>query len=124
MINFAEYTIVFKEEMRVIKNKLIPPGKNFLAINLFGVVFAKDECSQRVLDHEAIHTAQMRELLYVPFYLLYVIEWMVRLVIMRDSFAAYRSISFEREAYANEGAGAGYLVNRRPFAFLRHLRKD
>lgn len=47
--------------MKVIYNSLIP-FKGFSAINLFGIVFARKEykeLSQRVLNHEAIHTAQM-----------------------------------------------------------------
>ena len=62
--------------MKVIYNSLIP-FKGFIAINLFGIVFARKEykeLSRRTLNHEAIHTAQMKEMLYVFFYLWYVIE--------------------------------------------------
>lgn len=89
--------------MKILYNTLIPfPG--FTAINLFGVIFARKECeplSKQTLNHEAIHTAQMKEMLYVGFYLWYVIEWLVKLFIYGEQ--AYRNISFEREAYAYEG---------------------
>ena len=49
--------------MKVFYNSLIP-FRGFTAINLFGCVFARREfepVSDRILRHEAIHTAQMRE---------------------------------------------------------------
>lgn len=48
--------------MKVIYNKFIP-FKGFLAINILGVVFARKEYKPlkwQTLNHEAIHTAQMR----------------------------------------------------------------
>ena len=45
------------------------------------------------------HTAQMKEMLYIFFYLWYVVEWIIRLFMKGN---AYRNISFEREAYSNE----------------------
>ena len=71
------------------------------------------------LNHESIHTAQMRELLYLGFYLAYVIEWCVRLLMCGN---AYRNISFEREAYSNE-SDLEYLKKRKHFAFLNYLKK-
>lgn len=91
-----------KRDMKVIQNKIIPFGKNFLAINLFGVIFAKGHLNARVHNHEFIHTLQQREMLFVVFYLWYLVEWLVRIVMYRDVVEAYRNISFEREAYAND----------------------
>lgn len=66
--------------MKIIYNNLIP-FKGFAAINLFGILFVRKgvEVSEEMINHEAIHTAQMKEMLYVFFYLWYVIEWVVRL---------------------------------------------
>lgn len=73
----------------------------------------------RMINHEAIHSRQMRELLYLPFYLLYVLEWLVRLVQFRgNSFQAYKHISHEMEAYSHD-ADPDYLRRRRPFAMWR-----
>lgn len=108
--------------MRIIYNKWLPVGKRYYAINLFGVLFAKGPVDAVMLNHEGIHTAQMRELGYIFFYILYVLEWLVRLVIYRDSFKAYRNISFEREAYAHE-RDLGYLKVRSRFASKDFLRK-
>jgi hypothetical protein len=67
--------------MKTIYNNIIPfPG--FAAINLFGVIFARKKyrpLSETTVNHEAIHTEQMKELLYVGFYLCYLVEWIVRL---------------------------------------------
>jgi hypothetical protein len=109
--------------MKVIENNIIP-FKGFLAINLFGVVFVRKDLWHRytawyqrwTLNHEAIHTAQQKELLYVFFYFLYFLEWIFRLVTSPKT--AYRSISFEREAFAHE-ADEDYLTNRKPFAQWR-----
>lgn len=88
--------------MKVIRNKILPI-RGFTAINLFGIVFTRQsELSKRVLRHEAIHTAQMRELLYIGFYLWYIIEWVVRLFQCGDTKEAYLNISFEREARIGE----------------------
>lgn len=101
--------------MKVIRNGLIP-FKGFKAINLFGVVFVRRECTITATDlnHEAIHTAQMRELLYVIFYIAYVGEWLFHLAICRDAKAAYRRISFEKEAYAHQ-AEPEYINNRKHY---------
>ncbi|MDE6843792.1 MAG: hypothetical protein K2J24_09745 [Muribaculaceae bacterium] len=107
--------------MKIIYNRIIPFGRRFYAINLCGVLFAKGPCDRRMLNHESIHTAQIKELAYVGFYLWYVVEWLVLLLRRRDTFRAYRDISFEREAYANEGDFT-YLGRRRRYSFMRYLR--
>lgn len=102
--------------MKVIRNSIIP-FKGFIAINLFGVVFARREAylSETVLNHEKIHTAQMKELGYILFYVIYFIEWLVRLFLPGN---AYRNISFEREAYSNQHHRF-YLECRKPYAMWR-----
>lgn len=104
--------------MRVIRNSIIPIGKGFGAINLFGVLFAKKDMrlTLEVINHEKIHTAQMRELLYLPFYLAYVMEWLVRMIQYRGKiYKAYYNISFEKEAYRN-GDDLTYLNRRCRYA--------
>lgn len=71
------------------------------------------------VNHESIHTRQMIELAFVGFYIAYMMEWVVRLIAARfDNFEAYRSISFESEAYAHEGE-SDYLSRRRLWAQWR-----
>ena len=66
-----------------------------------------------------IHTAQMKEMLYVFFYVWYVVEWLVRLFMKGN---AYRNISFEREAYGNERYIA-YIGERKRYAWVGYLKK-
>lgn len=106
--------------MKIIYNKFIP-FKGFLAINLFGVLFVRGtagDINERVLNHERIHTAQMKELWYIPFYMIYVLEWIVRLFHRGN---AYRNISFEREAYENE-RNLDYLNDRPKYAMWKSRR--
>lgn len=105
--------------MKIIYNNIIPlPG--FKAINLFGVLFVRKGCtmSDTDLNHEAIHTAQMKEMWYVFFYLWYLIEWAIRLFKKGN---AYRNISFEQEAYDNQ-SWLKYLENRPRFAWLDYIQ--
>lgn len=114
-------TNFFKSDgMKIIQNRIIPFGRRYLAINLFGVLFAKGPCDRTTINHEKIHTRQMQELLYIPFYIIYVLEWLVRLARHRDPHKAYINISFEREAYANQH-DFNYLTHRRPFSSARYL---
>lgn len=109
--------------MKIIYNKIIPFGRRFYAINLFGVLFAKGPCNAIIINHERIHTFQIRELLYVFFYLFYVIEWMFRLFQYRNFFEAYKNISFEREAYFHQ-FDPNYLSKRKIFSFMTYMKKD
>lgn len=107
--------------MIIIRTSILP-FKGFTAINLMGLLFVHHGVylSNDLINHERIHTAQQREMLFVFFYLAYVIEWLVRLP-MRGN--AYRNISFEREAYANEH-NLEYLQSRRPYAWRRHMHRQ
>jgi len=72
------------------------------------------------LNHERIHLRQQAEFLLVLFYLWYGTEYLFRLIQYKNKNKAYRNISFEREAYANE-KDLQYL-NRRPFwRFLHYM---
>lgn len=107
--------------MIIVRNNILPV-KGFRAINLFGILFVKKDATINdvVLNHERIHTAQMKEMLYVFFYLWYVAEWIIRLFMKGN---AYRNISFEREAYYNQSYIL-YLQERRHFSWLSYLQDD
>ena len=91
-------------------------------MNLFGVLFTRrdNSISDKTLNHEMIHTEQMKEMLYIFFYLWYLIEWLIRLIILRDNHKAYRAISFEHEAYANQ-ENLTYLEGRKRYRWLSYL---
>lgn len=101
----------------IIRCPLIP--KHF-CVNLFGTLWARDTpwIDRQIINHERIHTAQMRELLFIPFYIIYGLEWLLRLLQHRNWYAAYKAISFEREAYRH-GPDLNYLPTRPHFAQWR-----
>ena len=111
--------------MKIIYNYLIP-FSGFKAINLFGILFARKgaNINERTLNHERIHSEQMRELLFVPFYLLYIIEFIIRIPMSDfDVHKAYRNISFEREAFAND-ENFEYLKTRKLFSAFKYLKSN
>jgi hypothetical protein len=109
--------------MRIIYTKNFPPA-DFHGLNLLGTVFVQSRwgrMSRIELNHERIHTRQQFELLILPFFILYGLEYLIRLPLCRfNADRAYRSISFEREAYANE-RNISYLRHRRPHTWLRYI---
>lgn len=105
--------------MIIIRNKILPLGRRYAAVNLFGILFVKTEVTGELINHEAIHTAQMKELFFIGFFLCYVFEWLSLLPRCRfNAHTAYRRISFEREAYAYQDYDR-YLSVRRCFAQWR-----
>lgn len=101
----------------------IIPFKGYIAINLFGIIFIRREYQVqmehdgmkycRVINHELIHTAQMRELWYIGFYLLYIWYWFT---LSAKTENAYSKIPFEVEAHAHE-SDFRYLMHRKKFAY-------
>tara|TARA_R100001530_G_scaffold136269_1_gene116132 strand:+ start:5058 stop:5438 length:381 start_codon:yes stop_codon:yes gene_type:complete len=74
----------------------------------------------RILRHESIHIKQQGELLVLPFYILYGVEWLIKFAIYRDAKKAYKNISFEREAYDNESV-INYLENRVRYNWINRI---
>lgn len=106
--------------MKIVYNNIIP-FKGFYAINLFGILFVRDKkdnpISSRTINHESIHTAQMKEMGYIFFYIWYFIEWFIRLFI--NGRYAYYKLSFEQETYNNE-SNQTYLEQREPYAWFKY----
>jgi hypothetical protein len=79
------------------------------------------KATDKLLNHEKIHIEQQKEMLILPFFVFYFIEWLVKLFIY--GFKSYRNLSFEREAYKFEG-DMTYLSNRKRYAFLKYVIKE
>ncbi len=76
-----------------------------MGLTVFPFMFLKHKTlkGNRVLiNHEKIHLRQQLELLIIPFFMIYILEYVVRLIQYRNRQLAYRNISFECEAYINE----------------------
>ncbi|UJH66430.1 hypothetical protein [Allomuricauda sp. SCSIO 65647] len=97
--------------------------KNYVGLSLWPFIIVKERHHKKdtvLINHERIHLRQQQELLILPFYLLYVAEWLLRIVLYLNAYRAYQNISFEREAYANEH-DPDYLSTRKTFGFLDYL---
>lgn len=99
--------------------------RNYVGLSLWPFIILKEDALKKdeaLINHERIHLKQQRELLILPFYILYISEWLLRTLLYLDSYRAYQNISFEREAYANEG-DKDYLSRRKTFGFLDYLTR-
>jgi hypothetical protein len=101
---------------KILKIKRLPFGGNFLAITLGELILTTDKMDDYELNHELIHVAQQRELLYLPFFVWYVTEWLVLTLKYRDWMKAYYNIRFEREAYRHQH-DLSYLSHRRHYHY-------
>lgn len=108
--------------MILIVFKYLTP-KGFRGITIFPFVFLldkKDSQNPVFLNHERIHIRQQLELLIIPFFIWYGIEFGLRWWQHRDRRKAYYAISFEREAYAYE-KDLDYLKRRSFWQFLKYV---
>lgn len=89
------------------------------AMTLWPVVLMKEDYSHtRTERHEVIHILQQRELLVIPFYVLYFLNWLLNIPVHWGG--AYRNICFEREAYACDDIEI-YLFLRKRFAWVDYI---
>ena len=96
--------------MKIVRNNIIP-FKGCKAITIWPFIFVREKCSFNEVDlnHEKIHGKQQLELLIIFFYLIYLVEWIIK---------GYRNISFEREAYSNEN-NLDYLKTRKHYSMWK-----
>ena len=108
--------------MILISKYIVPKG--YTGITIFPFVFLKHKALKAdmvLINHEKIHLRQQLELLILPFYIFYVIEFIIRFIQYKNWYTAYRNISFERESYCNE-ANFNYLGERKIWSFLKYIR--
>ena len=86
-------------------------GIRGLAFWPFIFISSKTIIDDELINHERIHLRQQIEMLIIPFYVWYLIEYYRK---------GYYNVSFEKEAYANE-KNLTYLKKRRIFAFIKYL---
>lgn len=130
-----------QSKLKLAYSKIIP-FSGFYCINLFGILIRRDKyknkpISSRVYNHELIHTLQSEDFIpnkknsdfirildYLIFYLLYIIEYILKLIctIFYWKIRPYRSLSFEIEAYTNE-SNLDYQETRKRFAWAKYIFK-
>lgn len=108
--------------MKIIINKFIP-FEGFKMLTAYPFLFVREgsRYTEKDINHEEIHAQQQKELLFLGFYIIYILEWFVKLFFYIDGNKAYRNISFEREAYSHEKE-LDYLANRKKFSFIKYIR--
>lgn len=107
--------------MKVAYNDIIP-FEGYKAMTVWPVLFVRRDAEMTDADlrHEEIHGMQQKEMLIVPFFLWYAVEYVIRLIIYRNAHKAYRKISFECEAYLNE-YDSDYLETRKHYAWMKYI---
>lgn len=107
--------------MIVIVFKYLTP-KWVRGITLFPFIVLSEKSDRDnavLLNHEKIHIRQQLEMLVLPFFIIYVTEFLVGYLKYKNWQLAYRNISFEREAYTNE-KDLHYLKQRSFWNFLKY----
>jgi hypothetical protein len=73
-----------------------------------------------IINHEKIHLRQQLELLVFPFYIFYLLNYLINLIRFQNHDSAYRNIVFEREAYDHE-ADLNYLKNGHWYGWIKKI---
>ena len=143
-----EKTRKIKYSLKMNQSKLklgyskILPFSGFYCINLFGVLIRRNKykntkISQTTYNHELTHTLQAEDFIpnpknsdfkrilgYLIFYLIYIIEWIFKIIcnIFYWKIRAYRSISFEQIAYKYQN-DYNYQDTRKRFDWVPYISK-
>ena len=107
--------------MKVVINNIIP-FKGYIAMTVYPFIFARDKLSDMIFNHESIHGEQQKETLILLFFLLYILEYIIKLIITFNHNKAYKSISFEQEAYAFE-KDINYISKRKRYCWIKYIFK-
>jgi len=93
------------------------------AMALYPFILLKDKYQKNdkiLVNHERIHLRQQIELLILPFYLFYFLNYLINLIRYKNHYRAYLNIVFEREAYACD-QNLKYLETRKLFSWINHF---
>ncbi len=94
---------------------------NVTGLAIFPFIFTKNKIrSKTLINHELIHHRQQIELFILPFYIFYLLDYLIKLVKYKNKHKAYMNICFEKEAYAND-QNLNYLKNRPFWGFLKYI---
>lgn len=120
-----------KQELKLAYSDLLVPS-GYYAITLFGYLVRRKKYKDSLISsktwiHENIHHKQAIDFGlgfagYFIFYLLYGLEWLLKLPWAVAGYRVYRSLSFEQEAYKNE-SNQEYLEQRKRFAWIKYIFK-
>jgi hypothetical protein len=97
-------------------------NKDTQASAMFPIIFVNRNIKSKkvyniAINHERIHLRQQLELLIIPFYLWYFLEYFLYLIAYHDHYKAYRSIRFEKECWKHD-KDLTYLSHRKPYNYI------
>jgi hypothetical protein len=84
------------------------------------VKYSELKHDRQIINHELIHLRQQIELLIIPFFIFYILNYLINLLLYKNHALAYRNIVFEREAYGND-SDYKYLKNRRFSSWVKYF---
>ena len=108
---------IFIEKSKIPKLLSYLSPINIYAIALFPFVFCRDIITERVRNHETIHFQQQIETLVLPFYIIYLYDWLKSKIRGLSGIEAYYAIRAEKEAHLNEH-NFKYLKERKRWHWL------
>lgn len=118
--------------MKIVENSILPP-KGYKAMTIGPLIFVKKGTvlSGQEVNHESIHWEQYKETFIIGFFLVYVIEFILKFILRSFTIEykkdersywnrVYHSLSMEREAY-NHQDEPNYIKERKHFAWLKEI---
>ena len=103
---------------------LVVPSLPAAGMALFPFILIKEKAFKAdkvLIRHEIIHLQQQLELLVLPFYFFYLLNYLYNRAIFQSHHKAYINIIFEREAYTND-IFPNYLSHRKRFSWINYFR--
>jgi len=104
---------------------LIVPKLPANGMALFPFILLKGASQKKdltLINHEKIHLQQQLELLVFPFYVFYLLNYLINLVKYRNHYQAYYNICFEKECYRFE-KDLNYLSDRKLYSWIKFFVK-
>jgi len=101
----------------------LPKNTTVITLAPFGIYFKNEKNIKftYIVNREKIHWRQQMEMFIIPYYVWYMIEYLIKVIIYGEY--AHASISFEREAY-KYNTNPMYYINRKRYAWIQFIFKN
>jgi hypothetical protein len=106
----------------IIRHAAFIPARGMALFPFILVKYPQDLTNARLIRHEYIHIWQQIELLIIPFYLLYLLNYFWNRIKGLGHHEAYLNIYFEKEAFMNDD-DEEYLLKRRLWSSFKYIHK-
>lgn len=104
--------------MKVIHSKKFPYFSNY--INILGKVYTKVRLLPYEINNEKIHSLQIKELYYIGYYILFVIEYLIKLLFAFNFKRAYNKVSFVKERIEKQ-RDYNYAKCRTKYSWIKYI---